>query len=423
VAREVISRISRLAYRRPVADEEIDRSMKMFDRGWYRGDGYVPSLRLALKSVLVSPDFLFLAEPEPAEKGVQPLGALPLASKLSYWLWSSMPDPELLGLAENGKLIDPNIYREQVHRMLDDPKAHALGERFAVQWLDLERLGSEVKPDPEKFPEFDAELQKSMLQEVMAQFNYVFLWDHPLLELIDCDYTFINERLANLYGIPDVTGDQMQKVSLTDKNRGGVIGMAAIHALTSYPLRTSPVLRGRWVLEALIGEKVKPPPPDVPAFAEAEKKAQNLSSREQLQIHRTKAECASCHDKMDPLGFGMENFDALGRWRDLDRGLPIDSKGTLPSGETFTGPEGLKTILMARKDEVMKHLVRKMTGYAYGRELNKFDDCVVNKAIEALQANNYRPSVLVEQIALSFPFRHRFYPRIVVEKSNGPAGE
>jgi hypothetical protein len=423
VAREVISRMSRLAFRRPVTDQEVDRSMNMFDRAWNRGDGYVPSLQLALKSVLISPNFLFLAEPEPAEKGVQSLGALPLASKLSYWLWSSMPDAELLSLAESGKLLDPNIYREQVHRMLNDSKANALGERFALQWLDLERLGSEVKPDPKKFPQFDAELQKSMLEEVIAQFNYIFQWDHPLLELIDCDYSFLNERLAKLYGIPGVSGDQMQKVSFTDKNRGGIIGMAAVHALTSYPLRTSPVLRGRWVLEALIGEKVKPPPPDVPAFEETEKKAKDVSLREQLQIHRSKAECASCHDKMDPLGFGLENFDVLGRWRDSDRGFPIDSKGTLPSGETFTGPAGLKTVLMARKDEVIKHLVRKMTGYAYGRELNKFDDCVVKKAMEALQANNYRPAVLVEQIALSFPFRHRFYPRIVVDNSQAPAGE
>jgi len=411
-ARDVLTRISRLAYRRPATAEEVSKSLKMFDRAWERGDGYVPSLRLALKSVLISPNFLFLAEPEPAEKGVQPLGALPLASRLSYFLWSSMPDEELLALAENGQLLDPNIYREQVNRMLADPKGSALGERFALQWLDLERLGSEVKPDPSKFPEFDQDLQRAMLQEVMTQFNYVFQWDHSLLELLDADYTFVNEPLAKLYGIPNISGPEIQKVSLHDKNRGGVVGMAAVHALTSFPLRTSPVLRGRWVLEALLGEKVKPPPPDVPALEETAQKAKDLSLRDQLQLHRAKSECASCHDKMDPLGFGMENFDVLGRWRETDRGLPIDSKGTLPSGETFTGPSGLKTILMARKDDVMKHLVRKMTGYAYGRELNKFDECVVNKAMEALKANNYRPSILIEQITLSFPFRHRFYPKL-----------
>jgi hypothetical protein len=211
----------------------------------------------------------------------------------------------------------------------------------------------------------------------------------------------------------------MQVVSLADTNRGGIIGMAAVNALTSYPLRTSPVLRGKWILESFLGEKVKPPPPGVPALEETAQKHQNVSLREQLQIHRANPECASCHDKMDPLGFGMENFDVLGRWRETDRGLPIDSKGTLPSGENFTGPAGLKRILMARKDDVMKHLVRKMLGYAYGRELNKFDDCVVKKTMEALPANNYRPSVLIEQIAMSFPFRHRFYPNFSARMQTG----
>lgn len=410
---EVITRISRLAYRRPAEPAEVDRSMTLFDRAWNRGDGYLASLRLALKSVLISPNFLFLVEPEPEEKGVQPLAALPTASRLSYFLWSSMPDEELLALAESGKLLDPNIYREQIRRMLADPKAEALGERFALQWLDLERLGGEVKPDVTKFPEFDAALQTAMLDEASSLFNHVVHSDSSLLHLIDSDYTFVNARLARIYRMDGISGDELRKVALTDKNRGGVTGLAAVHTLTSYPSRTSPVLRGRWVLEALLGEKVKPPPPDVPAFEEAQSKAKELSLRDQLQLHREKAECASCHDKMDPLGFGMENFDVLGRWREQDGGHAIDSKGTLPSGETFTGPAGLKKILMDRKDEVMKHLVRKMTGYAYGRELNKFDNCVVDKAMEALQQSDYRPSVLVEHIALSFPFRHRFYPKVL----------
>jgi hypothetical protein len=205
-------------------------------------------------------------------------------------------------------------------------------------------------------------------------------------------------------------------VKLTDPNRGGIIGMAAIHALTSFPLRTSPVLRGKWVLEALIGQKVNPPPPGTPAIEETTHKPENqkLSFRQQLEIHRNHPECSSCHDKMDPLGFGMENFDPLGRWRETDHGLPIDANGKLPSGETFTGPAGLKKILMARKEAVMRHLVRKMIGYAFGRELNSFDECVVNKTMEALKASGYRPSVMFEQITLSFPFRHRFYPKLEV---------
>ncbi len=410
-ARKIIERFEALAFRRPVGSDEVDRADVLFNRVFDRGDGFIPAIRLALKSVLVSPNFLFLAEPEPEERGVVALGAVPLASKLSYFLWSTMPDAELLKVAESGELLKTNVYRAQIKRMLADLRADQLGERFAMQWLEIERLGAEVSPDAKKFPEFDAQLRVSMRREVADTFNYVIRNDRSLLELLDSDYTFVNDRLASLYGISGVKGAEFQKVSLSTKNRGGVTGMAAVHALTSFPLRTSPVLRGRWILEALLGDKVPPPPPDVPALEESAKAGHNLSLREQLKTHRLKAECASCHDKMDPLGFGLENFDNLGRWRDSDRGLAIDSEGTLPSGESFTGPAGLKKILMDRKDQVMKQLARKLTGYAFGRELNKFDDCVVDRGLEAMQQNGYRPSVLIEQIAFSFPFRHRFYPK------------
>jgi hypothetical protein len=405
----VVRSFARRAFRRPVSDDEVQRLMTMFDRAHKRGDSFAASVRLTLKAAMISPHFLFLAEPEPSENGVQPLGAMPLASKLSYFLWSSMPDEELMKLAESGELLNTNVYRQQIRRMLVDPKAQALGERFALQWLDLERLGTEVRPDPKHFPEFDPKLNEAMHREVIAYVNHIFRNDRSLIELIDSDYTFVNDRLAHLYGLKTLKGDAMQKVSLTDKNRGGIVGMAAIHAVTSYPLRTSPVLRGRWVLESLLGDKVPPPPPDVPALEEDDHAHKTL--REQLEVHRTKSECAACHDKMDPLGFGLENFDALGRWREKDRDQPIDAKGTLPSGQTYTGPAGLKTVLMERKDTIVKHLAKKMTGYAFGRELNKFDDCVVDRALEALQQNDYRASVLVEQIAMSFPFRHRFYPK------------
>jgi hypothetical protein len=406
----VVSAFARRAFRRPVTAEEVERLMTMFDRAQKRGDGFVPAVRLALKAVLISPHFLFLAEPEPSDKGVQPLGAVPLASKLSYFLWSSMPDDELMKLAATGALLETNIYQHQIRRMLADARADALGQRFALQWLDLERLGTEVRPDPKYFPEFDAHLNEAMLGEVTAYFNYVFRNDRPLVDLIDSGYTFVNKRLAAVYGLGPLEGDTLQKVSLHDRNRGGILGMAAVHAATSYPLRTSPVLRGRWVLESLLGDKVPPPPPDVPPLEEAAK-AGHTTLREQLEIHRTKSECAACHDKMDPLGFGLENFDVLGRWRETDRGQPIDPTGTLPSGQTYTGPAGLKGVLLERKDAIIKHLVRKMTGYAFGRELNKFDECVVDRALEALQQNDYRSSVLVEQVAMSFPFRHRFYPK------------
>jgi hypothetical protein len=410
-AKKNVAAFARRAWRRPVGDEEVERLLTMFDRGSKRGDSFVASLRLALKGVLVSPHFLFLAEPEPGDYGVQRLGSVPLASKLSYFLWSSMPDEELLTLAESGQLADTNVYRQQIRRMLSNSKADALGERFALQWLDLERLGSDIRPDPKTFPEFDDELGRTMLREVTEVFNYVMRTDRSLLELIDSDYSFVNQRLAKLYEIEGVSATELQKVSFRDRNRGGVLGMAAVHAASSYPLRTSPVLRGRWILESLLGDKVPPPPPDVPALEENAASEKNLSFREQLDQHRQKADCAGCHNKMDPLGFGLENFDVLGRWRDADRGQPIDADGELPSGQKFTGPIGLKTVLMQRKDDVMKHLTRKMAGFAFGRELNRFDQCVVDNAMKMLQENNFRASVLVEQIATSFQFQHRFYPK------------
>ncbi len=410
-AEKVLSAFARRAFRRPVPSEETRRFLAMFDRAWRRGDGFVPSVKLALKAILVSPNFLFLVEPEPAEGGVHRLGPYPLASRLSYFLWSSMPDEELFALAESGKLWEDQIYRQQIRRMLAHPRAEALGERFALQWLEMQELGAERSPDSKHFPEFNAELSEAMRGEVIAYFNHIFRNDRPVLELIDSNYTFANDRLARLYGLNDISGAAMRLVKLSDRNRGGLTGMAAVHALTSYPTRTSPVLRGRWILESLLGDKVPPPPPDVPALEEDSEKAAHLSLREQLELHRTKAECAACHDKMDPLGFGLENFDVLGRWRDQDRGQPIDAEGTLPSGQTFTGPAGLKAVLLERKDPIVKHLARKMAGYAYGRELNKFDECVIDKTMEALRAMDYRASVLIEQIAVSFPFQHRFYPK------------
>src|SRR5262249_37558229 len=262
-------------------------------------------------------------------------------------------------------------------------------ERFALQWLNLDRLGTEVRPDPKKFPEFDEELARSMRREASTYFNYIVQGNRTLLELIDSDYTLLNRQLAALYGISGIEGPGFVRVSLSDTNRGGVIGMPGIHALTSFPLRTSPVLRGRWILEALLGEKIKPPPPDVPALDESPEKIAQVTLREQLEAHRTRPDCAACHDKMDPLGFGLENFDVLGQWREEDRGQVIDARGQLSSGETYLGPAGLKQILRARKDQVVRNLVRKMVGYAYGRELNKFDDCVIDKTMKALRENQY----------------------------------
>jgi hypothetical protein len=411
-ARTVLTHFATRAFRRPVDSEEVDRLLPLFDRGWSRADGYEGALRLPLKAVLVSPHFLFLAEPEPDTTGVQPLAPFPLASRLSYFLWASMPDAELFRLARSGELLDPAVYGEQVRRMLRDPKAAALGERFALQWLELERLGGEVKPDHQRFPDFDDALAAAMRAEVVTYFNHLIIEDRPLLELLDSDYTFANDRLAQLYGLDPVHGSELQRVSFNDRARGGVLGMAAVHTVTSYPLRTSPVLRGKWLLESLLGERVPPPPPDVPALKVDEHTVTAVSLREQLQVHRQDPTCAACHDRMDPLGFGLETFDVLGRYRASESGQVVDASGVLPSGEKFNGPAELKGILLERRDQVMRHLVRKLTGYAFGRELNKFDECVLRDALAALQANGYRPGPVIETIALSFPFRHRFYAKI-----------
>ncbi len=397
-------------FRRPIQENEVERYLGLFDRAWQRGDGYVSSVRLMFKSLLLSPHFVFLVEPEPEERGVQPLGSIQLASRLSYFLWSSAPDAQLMVAATSGQLNDPNIYREQVHRLLADPKSKALGERFAAQWLEIERL-DEVSPDRTQYPEFDNSLKHSMEQEVIAFVNHIFGNNRSLLELIDSDYTFVNNRLAVLYGLPAGQGEELQLVKLEGKQRGGVTGFAAVHTLTSFPFRTSPVLRGRWMLETLLGDKIPPPPPNVPALESSKKDAKPVSIRAQLELHRQQADCAACHNKMDPLGFGMEHYDVLGRWRETEQGLAIDASGTLPSGQTFRGPEGLKLVLMARKDDIIKQVARKLTGYAYGRELNHFDNCVIDRAMTALKNNHYQSSVLVEEIALSFPFRHRFYPK------------
>ena len=417
-AAALLRRFLRRAFRRPVEDSDVQRYLAAFDRAFARGDGYEASVRLALTGVLVSPHFLFLVEPEPAKGDIQPLGAFPLASRLSYFLWSTMPDEELLKVAESGELLDPDVYLAQVRRLAHDPRASALGERFAVQWLEIEKLGGEVRPDAGRFPEFDDALASAMRREVVAYFNHIVAANRPLDELLDSDYTFADARLAAFYGVNGISGDGFQRIALGGRERGGVTGMAAIQVVTSFPLRTSPVLRGRWILEVLLGEKVPPPPPDVPALPADEKNVSVVDLREQLQRHRADVNCASCHQRMDPLGFSMEAFDNLGRIRKTAGGKPIDVSARLSNGEEFSGPTGLKKILLDRRGQVFRHLAKKLTGYALGRPLNRFDDCVIEGAMAALAANEYRSAALIETIATSKPFRYRYYA-----KPNSAEGE
>jgi len=410
-ARAVVSRFMRLAFRRPVGEDEVERYLALYDRRVERGEGMAAGLRLTLSAVMVSPHFLFLVEPEPEQAGTQPLGPYPLASRLSYFLWSTMPDEPLLALAESGALVRDEVLVGQVRRMLADPRARALGERFVMQWLEVDKLGVEVRPDPVRFPEFDDRLAASMREEVAVFFNHLVRDNEPLTRLLDADYTFVDARLAAHYGLSAGEGDGWRRVSVAGTPRGGLLGMAAVHTLTSFPLRTSPVLRGRWVLDSLLGDKVPPPPPDVPPLKVDEAGLTSSSLREQLEIHRKHPDCSGCHNKMDPLGFGLESFDALGRLRTEG----VDTRGTLPSGETFDGPAELKSVLLARREAILRTLVRRLTGYALGRELNRFDGCVIDAAMKALSANESRPQPAIEAIVLSLPFRNRFYPAVESE--------
>jgi hypothetical protein len=411
-ARLVLERFLPRAFRRPALATEVDRYLSIFDKAAKRGDSYEQSLKLALKGVLISPSFLFLTETPPEKKkGVYRLGQYELASHLSYFLWASMPDEELLQLASQGKLYDDRVLRMQVRRMLRDPRACSLGDGFAAQWLGIQPLGITVRPDAKLFPEFDDELAAAMREETVLFFNSIIAEDRSVLELIDADYTFVNERLAAHYKIPDIKGPRMRRVELKDPHRGGILGQASILIVTSYPHRTSPVLRGRWILDELLGAEIPPPPPDVPVLNERRKKGSDekpQTVRQLLEKHRSKAECASCHSRMDPLGFGLENFDALGRWRLEQAGQPVDSSGVLPTGEKFDGPVQLKKLLLdKRRPELLSNLCRKLLGYALGRQINRADMCVVKDCTLALEQGEFRAGRLMESIVLSYPFSHR----------------
>jgi hypothetical protein len=408
-ARKVLEAFLPAAFRRPATAKEVERYLALFDKADKRGDSYEQSLKLALKGVLVSPSFLFLIDAPPEKPGAYQLGHYEIASHLSYFLWASMPDEELFRLAAQGKLHDEKVLRGQVRRMMRDPRSRGLADSFAAQWLGIRALGVTVRPDARLFPEFTDELAASMREETILFFDSIVRDDRSVLQLLDADYTFLNERLAALYKIDDVKGPEMRRVKLDDTLRGGVLGHASILTVTSYPHRTSPVLRGRWVLEELLGTEVPPPPPDVPVL-DNRRNANAQTVRQQLEKHRAKAECATCHNRMDPLGFGLENFDALGRWRAEQAGQPIDSTGVLPSGDEFTGLGELKKLLLEkRRADYVGNLSRKMLGYALAREVNRVDMLVVADAAKALEDGEWRISCLLEAIVVSYPFTHRYH--------------
>ncbi len=390
-ARKIFSHHAPRAFRRPVEKSEIDRLVKFFDTALKRGESYEESVKLGLKSLLISPNFLYRVEqtkvaatPQKAPASTKrvselstiqshPVSDYELASRLSYFLWSSMSDEELFALAAARKLSEPSILEAQIRRMLLDEKARSFADNFASQWLRVRELKTITQPDNKKFPEFSIKLRDALYDEPIEFFHALLRENRSLLEIIDADYTFLNERLAKHYGIEGVTGKELQRVSLTDRNRGGVLGMGAVLTLTSYPRRTSPVLRGKWVLEEILGTPPPPPPPLVKSLPADDKPRNGLTFRQRLEQHRTQADCAGCHKRMDPLGFGLESFDAIGRWRTEISGEPVDASGEMTTGEKFTGPAELKQLLLKRTDDFTRNLTEKMLAYALGRGLEYYD--------------------------------------------------
>ena len=406
--KSVVATFARRAWRRPVGDDEVARLLSLFEAAKKRGASLVEAVREPLKAILVSPHFLFVVETETAAGGVQRLTQHQLATRLALFMWSSVPDEELLRSADDGMLDTKDQVLAQTRRMIHDPKARALGENFGMQWLGLTNFLSGVRPDHEVYPEYDESLAKDLYEEAILFVSNVFREDRSLLDLIDAKYVNVNGQLARHYGLDLPIDAPWQRLDTMDRRHGGVITLGAALMTASYPRRTSPVLRGRWVLQEILGGRVPPPPPNVPALEDA-KLDKAMTLRERLEIHRQNPDCAACHNRMDPLGFGLENFDGLGRWRETDEGLAIDSSGKLPSGESFTGPGELKQILLNRSDEFEKHFVKKLLGFSLGRELNKFDDCVIKDCLDRLKAEEHRASTVIETIVVSYPFQHRYF--------------
>jgi len=408
--RKIVSAFARRAFRRTVTDAELAPYLKLAADARKTGASFNDAIAAPLEAILVSADFLFRMESDNAAAKapaapVRPIGQFALASRLSSFLWSSTPDDELLKVAEDGALRKPEVLSAQVQRMLKDPKARALVENFAGQWLELRRLES-VVPNREKFPEFDEYLRMSMRKETELFFESVVRDNRSVLDLLDAKDTYLNEKLAAFYGIPGVKGQEFRRVELTDPTRGGVLTQASVLTVTSYATRTSPVLRGKWILENMLNAPVPPPPPDVPALDEAKVGAAG-SMRTQMEEHRNNPVCASCHSKMDPLGFAFENFNAIGRWRTEDGKFPVDPSGALPDGRAFQGPGELKALLHNNPQAFTECIAEKLLTYALGRGLEGYDRPVVKQIAEQTAKQNYRFTALVMEIVNSLPFQNR----------------
>jgi hypothetical protein len=430
-ARTILSSLMERAYRRPVTEEELKSKLELVALAQREGDTFQEGIRLALQAILASPSFLFRIEsnqrpraefpspgvpnvlarmqsPRPGAVGASrvqeyPVSDIELASRLSYFLWASMPDDELMRVAKAGALRQPAVLEAQVRRMLADPKGYNLVDNWAAQWLQLRNLGR-TKPDPKRFPTVDDELLDAMRKETSMFVEAIIKEDRSLLDFIDAPFTFVNGPLARHYGIKGVDGEEFQRVTLDGEQRSGVLTQGAILTVSSYPTRTSPPVRGKWVMENLLGTPPPPPPDDVPQLNDSNIGVE-VSLRERLEQHRKDPNCAPCHVVMDPLGFGLENYDAVGAWRTHDGKFPIESSGTLPGGQSFAGSKELKEILKTKSDAFVNNVTEKLLTYSLGRGLERFDRPTVEAISRQVKASDYRFSALVMEVVKSKPFQ------------------
>jgi mono/diheme cytochrome c family protein len=417
-AKQIVSTLARRAYRQPVTDADLKILMNFYDSGRKDG-GFEAGIETALQRILASPKFVFRVERDPAAlPAIHRVSDVELASRLSFFLWSSIPDDDLLNAASQGTLEDPVVLEREVRRMLADPKAEALVSNFAGQWLHLRNVPN-VLPNSDLFPDFDENLRQSMRRETELLFESMIHEDRGVLNLLTADYTFVNERLARHYGIPDIYGSRFRRVEITDEARKGLLGQASILAVTSHAERTSPVVRGKFILENILGMPVPPPPPDVPPLKATEAGEQPKTIREQMAEHRANPACATCHKIMDPIGFSLENFDAVGAWRAREPGGPIDASGQLADGTKVDGVAGLRDAIVRRPDMFASTLTEKLLTYGLGRGLDYYDMPAVRSIVRDAAQSNYRFSAIVIGIVRSTPFQMRAAPPRETESAVG----
>jgi hypothetical protein len=396
------------AFRRPPTEDDVQALLGVFRQTWQRQPNWDEAMKTMLKAALVTPKFLFIEDtPHANAKEPRRLDSFEMASRLSYLLWSSMPDDELLKLAVEDKLQDDAVLEAQVRRMLADSKAQAFTKDFAGQWLRFGEVFNSVDPDRRHAPEFNGELRQAMYDEIFAFSDQLLRKNGRVLDFLDSDYTFLNERLAKVYEVPGVQGKDMRQVNLPNNRRGGITSMAAILAYTSYPQRTSPVLRGKWILEQLLGTPPPPPPPNVGLLPEDKKAVMATTVRQRLEAHRNKAVCAGCHARLDPPGFALENFDIIGKWRDSDNGKPIDATGTMTGGRNFATPAEFRRLLLEDKALFVRSLCTRLLGYATGRSVELHDQPTLLRLEKVLRDGDYRSEPLLIALVKSVPFRSR----------------